>query len=292
MIDVSVLTPSFGYGRFIADCLDSVIQQDGIEAEHLVEDGASQDETVDLLRSYGDRVIWTSEPDRGQSDALNKALAKAAGRWVAWLNADEYYLPSSLRTLIETGDRLGVDLVYGDSVTVDREGMMLGLRPEHAFSPSILRLYGPFPASVSMIVRREALGTTAPWDRLLKVVMDWDLYLGLLARGASFHHVKYPVGAFRRHEGQMSARPGSPETTVVRQRYGIPAGKLYRRIGTAHHRARKLAGGSYVRQIRGNAFRGRDLRWFRDEGGKETFLELLDACYGTLDYGRALRERR
>jgi glycosyltransferase involved in cell wall biosynthesis len=291
VIDVSVLTPSFGYGRFISDCVDSVIGQDGIEAEHLVEDGASQDETVDLLTSYGDRVTWTSEPDQGQSDALNKALAKAAGRWVAWLNADEYYLPSSLQALIETGDRHGADVVYGDSVTVDREGRVLGLRPEHAFSPSILRLYGPFPASVSMIVRREALGT-APWDRLLKVVMDWDLYLGLLAKGASFHHVEYPVGAFRRHEGQMSARPGSPETTVVRQRYGIPTGKLYRRIGTAHHRARKLAGGAYVRQIRGKPFRGRDLRWFRDDVGTDSFRELLEACYGDFASGNRLRESR
>jgi glycosyltransferase involved in cell wall biosynthesis len=286
-----VLTPSYGYGRFIADCIESVIVQEGVRTEHVVQDGGSRDETLDVLRSFGEGVSWRSEPDDGQSDALNKALERATGRWVAWLNADEFYLPRSLHTLITEGDRHGADVVFGDSVTVDRDGKMLGLRPQHSFSPSILRLYGPFPASVSMIVRREALGT-APWDRLLRIVMDWDLYLRLLAQAASFHHVNYPVGAFRMHEDQVSAGPGSKETTVVRQRYKIPTAKPYRRMGRVLHRARKLAGGSYVRQVRGNRFRGRDLRWFRDDVGTGAFFDLLTRCYGRSVNGTQPREGR
>src|ERR687897_245118 len=99
-IDVSVLTPSYGYGRFIADSIESGICQDGLRLQHIVQDGGSEDETLDVLRSFGDQVLWTSEPDQGQSDALNRALAKATGRWVAWLNADEFYLPSGLASLI------------------------------------------------------------------------------------------------------------------------------------------------------------------------------------------------
>src|SRR4249919_3843647 len=111
MIDVSVLTPSYGYGRFIADSIESVIRQDGMRIEHIVQDGGSEDETLNVLRSYGDHVTWTSEPDKGQSDALNKALAMATGRWVAWLNADEYYLPGGLASLIQEGERSGTDVV-------------------------------------------------------------------------------------------------------------------------------------------------------------------------------------
>ena len=59
--DVSVLTPSFGYGRFIADGIESVIRQRGVNLEHIVQDAGSDDETLDVLRSFDDRVQWTSE---------------------------------------------------------------------------------------------------------------------------------------------------------------------------------------------------------------------------------------
>ena len=278
MIDVSVLTPSYRYGRFIGDCIESVMH-DGLATEHIVQDGGSEDDTVDLLRAFGDRVVWTSEKDQGQSDALNKALAKASGRWIAWLNADEFYLPGGLESLIAEGEERGVDVVYGDCITVDGEGRMLELRPEHPFSPSILRLYGPFLPSTSFIVRRSTLGEE-PWDRTLRIVMDWDLYLSLLSKGASFHHVPYPVGAYRVHGDQVSLGPGSPETTVVRQRYGIPTARPYRRVGTVMHRMGKLMTGAYVKQLRGKSYRGRDLRWFREEVGTDAFLGLLDRCYG------------
>jgi glycosyltransferase involved in cell wall biosynthesis len=277
--DVSVLTPSYGYGRFIADAIQSVIHQQGLRLQHIVQDAGSDDETLDVLRSFGDRVEWASERDLGQSDGLNKALTKATGEWVAWLNADEYYLPDGLRVLVEEGERHGADVVYGDCITVDREGRMLGLRPQHPFSPLILRLYGPFLASVSVIIRRSMLEAD-PWDPSLRLVMDWDLYLGLASKGASFHYSAYPVGAFRQHEDQASSKRVRPETRDVRARYAIPIARWYRRGGTALHRMRKLAAGSYGRQLRARSFRGRDLRWFRERDGSETFRLLLDRCYG------------
>lgn len=278
MIDVSVLTPSYGYGRFIADSIESVIRQDGMRIEHIVQDGGSEDETLDVLRSFGDHIVWTSEPDQGQSDALNKALAKATGRWVAWLNADEYYLPGGLARLIHEGDRSGADVVYGDAIDVDHEGKLIRLRAQHPFSPLILRWYGTFP-SVSFIVRRDVLGQH-PWDPAIRVVMDWELFLGLLRKGAAFRHLAYPVGAYRRHEDQVSVGPGSRETTEVRERYGIPTPRVYRRSGTALHRLYKLVAGTYVRQLRARRFRGIDLRWFQEGVGSGPFEELRDRCYG------------
>jgi glycosyltransferase involved in cell wall biosynthesis len=109
--DVSVLTPSYGYGRFIGDALESVKRQDGVSVEHIVQDAGSEDETIDILRGYGERLRWRSEPDRGQSDALNKALQLARGRWVAWLNADEFYFPGALQALVAIGDKTKADVV-------------------------------------------------------------------------------------------------------------------------------------------------------------------------------------
>jgi glycosyltransferase involved in cell wall biosynthesis len=280
MIPISVLTPSRGYGRYIADAIESVRQQDGVTVQHVVQDAGSDDGTLDVLRSYGDAVDWTSEPDRGQSDALNRALGRASGDWIAWLNADEFYLPDGLRLLRDAGEEHGADVVYGDCVTVDRDGRLIGLRPQHPFSRMVLRLYGPFPASVSVIIRRSGLGEE-PWDRSLSRAMDWGLYLALAMKEASFLYVPYPVGAFRLHEDQASAHTELVwlDETELRRRYLIPSARWTHRAGTALHRLRKLAAGSYVRQLRAMALRGMDLRWFEGGDSADTFRLLLDRCY-------------
>src|SRR5687768_16684453 len=129
MTDVSILTPSYGYGRFISDAIESVLRQDRLTVEHIVQDGGSDDETVEVLKRFDDRIVWASEPDAGQSDALNKALARATGTWIAWLNADEFYLPCSLATLLEHGERTASDVVYGDCLFVDVQGRIERLLP-------------------------------------------------------------------------------------------------------------------------------------------------------------------
>jgi hypothetical protein len=280
MSSISVLTPSSGYGRYIADAIESARRQDSVTVQHVVQDAGSDDGTLDILRSCGDAVDWTSEPDRGQSDALNRALGRASGDWIAWLNADEFYLPGGLRVLLEAGEEHGADVIYGDCVTVDGDGRLIALRPQHRFSRTILRLYGPFLASVSVLIRRSSL-SNAPWDPSLIQVMDWDAYLALACEGASFLHVAYPVGAFRLHAGQASTRTKHVrrETAEVRTRYGISSGPWAQRVGPALHRLAKLAAGSYVRQARATALRGRDLRWFDGREGAETFRLLLDRCY-------------
>ena len=288
MSDISVLTPSYQYGRFIADGIESVIQQRGLRLQHIVQDAGSDDETLDVLRSFNDRVEWSSEHDLGQSDGLNKALTKATGDWVAWLNADEYYLPDGLRVLIEEGERHQADVVYGDCVTVDAEGRILRLRPQHPFSPRILRLYGPFIASVSMVVRRSMLDA-APWDPSLRIVMDWDLYLELASKGASFEYIAYPVGAFRQHPDQASGQQGRRESIGVRERHRIPSGRWLRRAGRGFHGVRKLMSGAYGRQLRARPLRGRDLRWFDGEDGANSFQALLERCYGLPPTGNSLR---
>jgi glycosyltransferase involved in cell wall biosynthesis len=280
MSSISVLTPSREYGRYISDAIESVRQQDGVTVQHVVQDAGSDDDTIDILRSHGDAIDWKSEPDRGQSEALNRALRRASGDWIAWLNADEFYLPRGLRTLLDAGEQHAADVVYGDCVTVDGDGRFIALRPQHWFSRTVLRLYGPFLASASVLIRRSSL-EEEPWDPSLIQVMDWDVYLALASRGAKFLHVAYPVGAFRLHGSQASTRTKHVrrETEEVRKRYGISSGSLSQRAGPMLHGLGKLAAGSYVRQARAAALRGRDLRWFDEGEGTETFRVLLDRCY-------------
>jgi glycosyltransferase involved in cell wall biosynthesis len=280
MVDISVLTPSLAYGRFIEDNILSVLGQADVSVQHVVQDAGSTDDTVDVLRRHGGATDWRSEPDAGQSDALNNALQRAKGRWIAWLNADEFYLPSGLAELMRKGDTTSADVVYGDSVFVDEQGRLGRLAAQHRFRPRTLRLYGCYIASSSVLFRRSAL-LPDPWDVTLKLRMDWDLYLRLASGGARFEKIAYPVGAFRRHESQVSAEPSERhmgEWYRVAASQGIKPGRGS--LGLLMHRGFQLTSGAYVKQLRALGLRGRDLRWFRTPAGGETFRELLRVCYG------------
>ena len=94
---ISVIVPSYNQGRFVRQTLDSILEQGYPNLELIVMDGGSDDETVDILEEYSPHLShWVSEPDRGQSHAINKGLAVATGSLVGWLNSDDLYLPKSL----------------------------------------------------------------------------------------------------------------------------------------------------------------------------------------------------
>lgn len=269
---ISVLTPSFNYSRFIEDCLSSVKHQDYPgDVEHIVMDAASEDGTVSILRNWGTSIRWASEPDKGQSDALNKALAESRNEWIGWLNADEFYLPGAFSALARALDgNPEADVVYGDCVFVDEHGDLIRLVPQHPFSRRLLRQYGPFVASCSSFIRRSVL-PPQPWDVNLRMIMDWDLWLQLARNGARFLYCPQPIGAFRVHGDRVTARPVSDysgEHETVRRRYGMRVGgrvllRVARELGRMGHASAKLRAGSYTRQMRAMALRGADLRWFR-----------------------------
>jgi glycosyltransferase involved in cell wall biosynthesis len=282
--DVSVLTPSLNYGRFIEDALLSVVQQPDLSVEHIIQDGGSSDETLDVLSRFDAKIDWSSEPDGGQSQALNHALGRAAGRWITWLNADEFYLPGSLSALMRVGEQTGADVVYGDCVFVDEQGRLLRLLGQHRFSGRVLREYGCYISSNSTIFRRSVLRED-PFDEGLHKIMDWDLFMKLQQSGASFAYVPYPVGAFRMHPGQVTAagREWHSEYAVVMSRYGLATDiahlkALHKRVRWLHL-IHKVFARSYERQVRARALRGRDLRWFRSPVGHTNAVELLERCY-------------
>ncbi len=92
---ISIITPSFNQGQFIDETIQSVLSQNYESFEHIIIDGGSTDKTIEILKKYP-HLIWVSEPDQGQSDALNKGFKMAKSEWVLWLNADDVLLPNAL----------------------------------------------------------------------------------------------------------------------------------------------------------------------------------------------------
>jgi hypothetical protein len=114
--------------------------------------------------------------------------------------------------------------------------------------------------------------------------MDWDLFMKLMARGARFVHLFYPVGAFRAHDDRISAKPPDyEELSEVASRYGLPRDVHERwrasRRGRWLHRVYKVIEGAYVRQFGARSLRGRNIRWFANAAARETWLSLIRNCY-------------
>ncbi|MFZ2976073.1 MAG: glycosyltransferase family 2 protein [Candidatus Moraniibacteriota bacterium] len=98
---ISIITPSFNQAQFIERTIKSVLEQNYPDLEYIVMDGGSTDGTVEILKKYSDRIIWKSEKDRGQSDAINKGLKIATGDIVAYLNSDDTYEPKALQKVAD-----------------------------------------------------------------------------------------------------------------------------------------------------------------------------------------------
>lgn len=97
---ISVITPSYNQGRFLEETIQSVMEQNYPNLEYIIIDGGSSDSSVEIIKSYADKLTyWVSEPDRGQSHALNKGFSKASGEIMCWINSDDLLAPGSLRTI-------------------------------------------------------------------------------------------------------------------------------------------------------------------------------------------------
>jgi glycosyltransferase involved in cell wall biosynthesis len=269
----------------MSDCVKSVLMQQGVDVEHVVMDGGSNDETVRVLESLsGDsRLHWVSEPDAGQSDALTKAFLTSTGDWIGWLNADEFYLPGTLARVADCiAKNPTTDLIYGDFTEVDTDGRLDRLVAEHNFSEKTLQSLC-FIASCTTFIRRDAIPARL-WDTQCRSMMDWDLFLELQGAGKTFTHVRQPLAAFRVHADQVTSSTVAQtpqEFSLIRERHGIPTGasavRTIKVVGRTAHIARKVIEGGYIREIKASRLRGRSLRWF-DEVDAEA-LRALGATF-------------
>lgn len=120
---VSIITPSYNQGEFIKATIESVLNQDYPNIEYIVMDGGSNDTTVEILKSYGDRIRWVSEKDKGQADAVNKGIKQAKGKIIGWLNSDDTYLEGAVSKMVNYyREHPNTDMVYGEGWYTDKQG--------------------------------------------------------------------------------------------------------------------------------------------------------------------------
>jgi glycosyltransferase involved in cell wall biosynthesis len=242
---VSVVTPSFNQGRFLRDCLESVELQTYPRVEHVVVDGGSTDESREILAAAGDSVSWTSEPDRGQADAVNKGFEASTGEIVGWVNSDDglFDVDTIERVVAVFAANRDAGVVYGDAALVDESGRIL--RHHRSRWPG-----GALPL-VSPIVQPAAFfrrSVIEPADQVLRVdlhrFLDYELWLRLHGRAVRFVHLPAVLAVDRDHP-QRKVRTSddvfSRESAELVAEYGPVFGvPRLRRLGGLAQRVRGL----------------------------------------------------
>ena len=203
---ISIVTPSFEQGAYLERTIRSVLNQNYRALEYVVQDGASSDETLEILRRLDPLLDgWRSEPDEGQADAINRGFARTSGEIMAWLNSDDLLLPGTLAYVARYfAAHPGVDVVYGNRVMIDEHDRQIGVWILPAHDDGALML-ADFVPQETLFWRRRI------WDRIggrvdsdFKFALDWDLLLRFRAAGATIVRLPRFLGAFRVHAQQKT----------------------------------------------------------------------------------------
>lgn len=222
---ISVVTPSYSQGRFIEETIRSVLMQGYPNLEYIVIDGGSKDETVEILEHYDDHITsWVSEPDKGQTNAINKGFQRATGDILAWLNSDDVYLPGTLKTVAE--------IFLREPATHVLTGMRKYYDADSNFKRNLI-----FWTPETDVLRRACVITqeTTFWrrgvwaaigelDESYDFAMDYEYWQRMLAHGYEFRFVPRYFGGFREYPeaktssmGQVRAR----DLARIYQRYEV-----------------------------------------------------------------------
>jgi glycosyltransferase involved in cell wall biosynthesis len=178
---VSVVMPSYNHAQYLRTAIDSVLAQDYGALELIVMDGGSEDESVEILKSYGGHLEFVSVRDRGQTDAINRGFARARGDILCWLNSDDLFVPGVIPRVVRAfEDHPHVDFVYGRGWNIAESGE---IEDAGVLTFDLWKLIHQrnFIQQPSCFFRRSLIDRVGPVDERLHYVMDWDLWIRFAA---------------------------------------------------------------------------------------------------------------
>jgi len=221
MNKISIVTPSFNQGKFIEETIKSIWSQKGdFELEHIIADGGSTDQTLEIIRKYDNlyrskkypfrcqkfTFKWWSKKDKGQADAINQGFQRTKGEILAWLNSDDTYLPGTINRVLHTfHSHPAVSAVYGKAYFINPEGKIVGEYPTERFNDIRLAMFN-FICQPSLFFKKEVLKIIGPLDIKLNYVMDYDLWIRMSKR-FTFYYLQEFLSKYRLHKESKTISP-------------------------------------------------------------------------------------
>lgn len=217
---ISVVTITLNRKDFLKKAIESVLNQNYINYEHIIIDGGSNDGTIELLHTY-QHLKWISEPDGGQADAMNKGLSLMTGDVFAWLNSDDTYPEGTLNKVISYFNQwTDVAMIYGRCNLVNKSGHSLGHTRMHDFNLHRMTMGFNNINTPAVFVRTTAIRYSGVFDLSLKATYDVDMWI----RIAQKYKVK-PVNeifsnlCLHRGSGLVGQKAHIKELPIIREKY-------------------------------------------------------------------------
>ncbi len=201
---ISAIICSYNQGCYLEDAIVSVLKQRYPNKELIVIDGGSTDESVNIIKRYADSIdYWVSEPDGGQTDAINKGIRAATGDIVGWLNSDDIYLPGCFDKVMRVFSGLEQpNVVHGNRLLIDSETRLLGWSCPGHFYPE---KYNYNICSETAFWRKHFNEEGHYLLEELNFTMDLEWFSRLFVTYGRFHYTDSFLGAFRCHDASKSA---------------------------------------------------------------------------------------
>lgn len=209
---VSILIPCYNAERWVAEAIQSALDQTHTDKEVIVVDDGSTDGSLDVIRSFGDKIRWETGPNRGGNAARNRLLDLSSGEWLQYLDADDYLLPDKVKTQIQVLTAYSdSDVIYSPVLFeewLDNNGPApIQLSPLHPpLDPWILLARWQLPQTGGSLWRRRAIINAGKWDESLPCCQEHDLYLRLLSTGSRFVHCDRSEAVYRYWPGATVSR--------------------------------------------------------------------------------------
>lgn len=220
---ISIVTVSYNQADFIEANIKSVIEQNYPNVEHIIIDAGSTDGTLEILKKYDKFLNWTSEPDNGQSDGLNKGFKKASGEIIGWINSDDNLTPGSLHKIADFFQKNPDEIaVIGDQAIIDEEGNSLRVIKSRAYDFDYLLNHAKGITQNSTFFKRDVFDKIGYLNESLHYAMDTDLFI----RIASIKELPYIpeiLAEFRMQPNAKTAEGShkfAMELLKIRKKYG------------------------------------------------------------------------
>ena len=208
---ISIVTPSYNQGQFIEQTILSVINQGYPNIEYVIIDGGSTDQTINIIKKYEQHIhYWVSEPDEGQTNALNKGFAKCTGDVMAYLNSDDFYAEGTFNKVSEYFRYPDVNIINGACAWFwEGEDHINFQKSRYVTYDRLLKYWigDVIPAQPSVFFRKNVLEKAGLPDESLVYGMDVDMWIKM-SKYYDFTQVNEVLSYYRFHNNSKTGGPG------------------------------------------------------------------------------------
>lgn len=204
---VSIIIPCFNAEQWLTEAIDSCLHQTYPQIEIVVIDDGSTDNSLQIIQSYGDRIIWETGRNQGGNYARNRGFALSTGDYIQYLDADDYLFPDKIKKQVEFLEATTADIVYSNltyqhhltnGIIVREDANLLGIPAPHEDVLECLLIYGNLSPS-PYLFRRKIIQSSPGWDEGLKASQDRDFLISLLLNGAKIAYQPGYYSVYRRY---------------------------------------------------------------------------------------------